>query len=154
MKLRRTTEKFRVSNWHSFRLSKKLKSKFPLQDHTTTYRITSKPPGLVLLINNFNFPFRKSTDEKERHGSEIDMKLLQDAFCKMGYEIYGNKCQMNVKTAKVSIFTTQEIFVSPPFQRICNHILSGFRWTDKWFPRRITPTRCRFHFHCDIESWS
>lgn len=52
------------------------------------YKVASKPPGLVLLINNYYFPHM--SEEQERRGSEIDINLIQSGFMAMGYEIYGN----------------------------------------------------------------
>ncbi|KAJ6641658.1 Caspase-10, partial [Pseudolycoriella hygida] len=59
------------------------------------YRINSKPPGLVLLINNFNFPLEEI---KQRFGSEKDINKLFRIFTEMGYAIFGNKCYVDIKT--------------------------------------------------------
>ncbi|KAG4072763.1 hypothetical protein HA402_005240 [Bradysia odoriphaga] len=67
-------------------------------DYAAKYRISSTPPGLVLLINNFNFPYREKEDEKQRRGSEVDICRLYRAFREMGFEIYGNRCHEDIKT--------------------------------------------------------
>ncbi|XP_037044086.1 uncharacterized protein LOC119080014 [Bradysia coprophila] len=68
------------------------------RDYVAKYRISSKPPGLVLLINNFNFPYRKEEDEKQRRGSEVDIHMLYLVFLEMGFEIYGNRSHNDIKT--------------------------------------------------------
>lgn len=100
MKLQYATTQFRVSHRHfHFTSLAELTTEFHLQDSITKYQISSKPPGLVLLINNFNFPY--DDEEKQRLGSEVDIGLLQGAFRVMGFEIYGNTCQMDIKTGEV-----------------------------------------------------
>lgn len=64
------------------------------------YSIKSKPPGLVLLINNYYFPHHPES-KRERIGSEIDIDLLYKGFVEMGYKIFRNECQMNIKTILV-----------------------------------------------------
>lgn len=71
---------------------------FMIQKWVLTYQIASKPPGLVLLINNLNFPY---FEEKVREGSQIDIDLLERGFRVMGFEIYGNKCQLDIQTKEV-----------------------------------------------------
>lgn len=73
---------------------------FLIKDLVLKYQIASKPHGLVLLINNYNFPHAEK--EKVRHGSEIDMKSLEEGFREMGYEIFRDQCQLDIMTRTVS----------------------------------------------------
>lgn len=64
-----------------------------------TYRIKSKPPAMVLLINNRNFPHYKT--DQIREGSNLDVRYLTDLFRELGYPLFRKKCIEDVENLRV-----------------------------------------------------
>lgn len=75
-KLRTTTEPLKV------RVVKSNRSITQLDDKVVCYAMSSKPRGLVLIINNVKF-----RTQGTRHGTQHDKKNLEDLFTQMGFRI-------------------------------------------------------------------
>lgn len=57
----------------------------------------------MLLINNYYYPHHKEVKNRTRKGSEIDLTLLEQGFKEIGFDIFNDQCQMDIKTREVKL---------------------------------------------------